>query len=185
MKRFYPKRSFTMALFSAGSVPIPTGRSWARSEHQESRQTFLGTGSSSPASWESFDAGNFVFACLNPLSISNWTQDSSVIPMLTLAKHCCILVNNCHVPSQRQWHFGVMVSVLMCVVYKSLLQLLEQKIICECKDKIILETQWYPAHPPNEHIWCFNTTSHFPLSVPLHLHEITKAERREFVLNFK
>lgn len=73
----------------------------------------------------------------------------------------------------------------MSVVYKSLLQLLEQKNISECKDKIILKTQGYPVHPPREHIQHCKTTSPFPLSVPLYLHEITKAERREFVLTFK
>ena len=78
-----------------------------------------------------------------------------------------------------------MVSVFMCVVYKSLLQLLEQKIISERKYKIILKTQGYPAQPPREYIQYCKTTSHFPPSVPLYLHEITKAERREFVLNFK
>lgn len=73
----------------------------------------------------------------------------------------------------------------MCVVYKSLLQLLEQKIIAECKDKTILKTQGYSAHPPRGHIQLCKAISRFPLSAPLYLCEITKAERREFALNFK
>lgn len=66
--------------------------------------------------------------------------------MFTLAQHCCIFVNNCHVPSQSQWHLDVMVPVFMHVVYKSLLQLLEQKIVFECKGKIIKNTMM--SSPP-------------------------------------
>lgn len=73
----------------------------------------------------------------------------------------------------------------MHVVYKSLLQLLEQKIVFECKGKIIIKTQWFPAHLSRHHVKRYRTASPFPLSVPLNLHEIIKAERREFVLNFK
>lgn len=72
-----------------------------------------------------------------------------------------------------------MVSVLLCVVYKSLLQPLQLKIISECKDKIPSETQGCPTHPSREH------TQNSKLHLTLHLHEITVAERRQFVLNFK
>lgn len=122
---------------------------------------------------------NFVSTCFNSLPISNKTQVSSAIPMFTLAKHCCILVNNCWVPSQRWWYFGVMVSVPLCVLYKSLLQPLQLEIISECKDKIASGTQGCPAHPPREH------TQNSKLHLTLHSHGITEAERRQFVLNLK
>lgn len=78
-----------------------------------------------------------------------------------------------------------MVPVFVDVVYKSLLHLLEQKIIFECKEKTKIKTQGCPGLLPREHIQCYKTTSPFTLSFSLNLHEITKAERREFVLNFK
>lgn len=75
-------------------------------------------------------------------------------------------------------------SVLLCVLSKSLVQPLQLKIISECKDKIVSETQGCPALPPREHTQ--NSEIHLTFcSVPLHLHEITEAERTQIVLNFK
>lgn len=183
-------------LTAVGEVFLPSGASWwinfhpelpfllpGWAEHQGSSKTSPWTSNSGPASLQSLNAGNSVFTSFNSLSVSNQPQDSSVIPMLTLAKHCCVLVNNWCAPSQSWWCFGVIGSVL-CVVYKSLLQPLQLKIISECKDKIASEAQGWAAHPPREQTQISKLRLTLR-SVPLHSHEISEAERKQFVLNFK